>query len=88
MIASIATGLFAFSGFCAVIRLLRGPNLVDRIMALDVALISLMGGIAVQAVITGRTSNLVILIVVALIGFTATLAAARFLESLSEEGRT
>ncbi len=58
-----------------------GLGLADRVMALDVALISLMGGLTVDAARRGETTNLIMLVVIAIIGFTATVAASRFMES-------
>ncbi len=84
MISSIAIAGFVFGGLCGVIRLIRGPGLADRIMAMDVTLMSLMGAIAVDAATRGDTTNLIILVVIALIGFTATIAATRFLEALAD----
>ena len=75
-----ALGLFVLSGLLGAVRLMKGPQLSDRIVALDVTLISLMGAITVDAARTGRTENLVILVVLAIIGFTATVAASRFIE--------
>lgn len=54
--------------------------LADRVAALDVALISLMGAIAVQAAATGETAYLTLLVVIAIVGFTATVAASQFIE--------
>ncbi len=57
-----------------------GLGLADRVMALDVALISLMGGLTVDAARRGETTNLIMLVVIAIVGFTATVAASRFME--------
>lgn len=65
---------------CAVYRLLVGPTLADRVIALDVALVSLMVGIAVDAADRGDTTWLNLLVVVAIVGFTATVAITRFVE--------
>ena len=80
LVTTIATAAFILTGACAGIRLLAGPTLADRIVALDVALIALMGAIAVQAVATGSDLYLDLLVVIAIIGFTATVAASRFIE--------
>lgn len=69
-----------FSGVCGAIRLLKGESLADRVIALDVVLISLMSGIAVDAAATGSGIGLDLLVVVAIIGFTAAVAATRFVE--------
>ncbi len=81
MIASIAIVCFVVSGACATIRLLVGPGLADRVAALDVALMSLMGAIVVRAAGTGDTAYINLLVVIAIIGFTATVAASQFIEN-------
>ncbi len=70
---------FAFAGLCAAVRLLRGPSLADRVVALDVLLISLMGCITIDAAVRDDTTNLIALVVLSIIGFTATTAASRFI---------
>lgn len=80
MLTAAAIGLFGIGGLGGVTRLLIGPSLADRIVALDVALLSLMGAIAVHAAHTENPVNLTLLIVVAIVGFTATVSAARFIQ--------
>jgi len=70
---------FLLAGLMGAVRLVRGPNLADRIIAMDVILVSLMGAIAVDAARRDDPANLVLLVVLAIIGFTATVAASRFL---------
>jgi multicomponent Na+:H+ antiporter subunit F len=69
-----------FAGFAALWRLLIGPTLADRIIALDLALIALMAGIAIDGANREDTTWLNLLIVIAIIGFTATVATTRFME--------
>ncbi len=80
MIATLTIAAFVVTATCAAIRLVRGPSLADRVIALDVALVSLMGAIAVHAAETGTTTYLDLLVVIAMVGFTATVAATRFIE--------
>ena len=78
--STVALWLFGLAGLAGTYRLLAGPGLVDRVIALDVTLISLMGAITVDAARRQDTTYLVMLVVIAIIGFTATVAASRFLE--------
>ena len=71
---------FGIAGLCGTYRLLIGPHLADRVMALDLTLVSLMGAIAVDAANRDDTTYLVLLVVIAIIGFTATVTASRFIE--------
>ena len=80
MIAILAMGALVVTGTAATARLLWGPTLADRVVALDVVLISLMGAIAVYAADSGSTVYLDLLVVIAIVGFTATVAASRFIE--------
>lgn len=77
---------FGIAGLCGTYRLLVGPRLADRVMALDLILISLMGAIAVDSARRDDTTYLVLLVVIAIIGFTATTAASKFIEHEHDQG--
>lgn len=79
MISLFALTCFFIAGVCGAYRLLVGPDLADRIMALDITLISFMGAITIDAARRGETLNLIMLVVLSIIGFTATVSATRFL---------
>lgn len=85
MISTIALCCFLVAGVCGAYRLLVGPSLADRIIALDVTLVSLMGAITVDAARSDSGLNLIMLVVLAIIGFTATVSASRFLEQDAAE---
>lgn len=80
MILVIAYSGLILAAACAIYRVLRGPTLADRVIALDVALVSLMVAIAIDAAHRDDTTWLNLLIVIAIIGFTATVAITRFME--------
>lgn len=77
---TIAIALFVVAALIATVRLLLGPGLAERIIALDVVLVSFMGAIATHAAQSDSTTYLIALVVLAIIGFTATVSAARFLQ--------
>lgn len=75
----LALGLVGVSVILALIRLLRGPGLADRIVALDlltVLAISLIGVLALRA---GQPLLLDIAVALCLVGFVSTIALARLL---------
>ncbi len=80
MIVAVAIAGFAVAGLCALYRLLRGPSLADRVIAVEVALVSLVGAITVDSAHRQSQTLLVTLIVIALVGLAGTFAASRFLE--------
>ena len=76
-IAWIAAGFAIVAGGW---RMRVGPSLPARVAALDVVLVALMGAIAVHAADTGRREWLDLLVVIAVVAFTATVAVSRFIE--------
>ena len=81
----IALGLLLVGMLLAVIRLIRGPNLGDRILALDMITMLGTGFIAAVAVLTGFSLYIDIAIALALVGFLATVALARYLMSRARD---
>jgi multisubunit Na+/H+ antiporter MnhF subunit len=81
VIADIAVGIFLLAGLLAGIRLVRGPDLVDRVISLDAALVALMGAIGVRVADSGDTLYIGILVVIAIVAFTATVVLSRFVET-------
>lgn len=73
------SGLLA-AAVAALYRLVVGPSLPDRVIALDLLLISLMSGIAIDAGVSGDTTFLKLLVAIAIIAFTATVASTAFIE--------
>lgn len=80
MIIDIALLLLLLTAGISTIRLFRGPSIADRIIALDVVLVTLMGGIAIQAAEDGATLPLPTLVAIAVVAFTATVALTRYIE--------
>lgn len=77
----VALGLLLAGLFVTVIRLIRGPNLGDRILALDLITVLAAGFIAAFAVLTGFSLYIDIAIALALVSFLSTVALARYLLS-------
>jgi len=78
--ASIALAVLVLAGVLCLIRLIRGPSLANRIVALDALLLMVVSGLAVQAAITGEDTYLDAMVVAALLGFTGTGLIAKFIE--------
>lgn len=74
----VALGLLSVSFIVTVFRVVRGPTLPDRILALDMLVTVAIGFIAVIGIKTGFTLYLDIAIALGLVGFLATVAFARF----------
>ena len=71
--------VLGIAGLAALVRIVRGPQLADRMIALDLLLLLLAGGIATAG--HPEEDLLVpVLIVVTLIAFAGTIIVARFIE--------
>lgn len=68
----------AAAGFLA--RLVIGPSLADRVVALDGLLILVVAGLAFDAAVTGRSFFIDAAVVLALLGYIGTGVSARLLE--------
>lgn len=62
------------------VRLVRGPSLADRVVALDLLAILAIGFIALRVLATGATVYLEIAIALGLVAFLATVFFARLIE--------
>lgn len=79
-VTTLAFAGVAVSAALCMFRLVRGPSVADRIVALDALLIVIVSGIAVDAARTGDGTYLDVLVVAALLGFVGTVNVARFIE--------
>ena len=80
-----AVGLACFAGLgvaglLAVVRLVLGPSVPDRIVALDNLLLVVVAGVAVGSAVTGQGDFLGVLVAVALLGFVGSVTVGRFVE--------
>lgn len=82
LLVAIAAVTIAF--VVALVRLLIGPSLPDRVVAMDLMATVGSGGIALYAMVTGYSVLLDAVMVLSLIFFLGTIAFAFYLERLGE----
>ncbi len=75
----IAFELLGLALLLTVYRILRGPTLPDRVLALDTITLLGLGFIAVVALRSGRMVYLDLAIALGLVGFLVTIALAAFI---------
>ncbi len=78
--AELALVLIGVALFLTFIRLVRGPTLPDRVVALDLMGVQAVGIIAAYSVATDEPVLLDAATVLALVGFLSTVAFARYVE--------
>lgn len=77
----IALVLLGLALLISVVRIIIGPTLGDRVLALDLMTVIAMGFVGTIAIRTGLMLYLDIAIALALLGFLATVALARYILS-------
>jgi multicomponent Na+:H+ antiporter subunit F len=78
--ASISVGLCGLSLALTFVRLLRGPTLADRVVALDLITMVLVLLLTLFALVVHDGAYLDAAIALALVGFLATVAFARYID--------
>ena len=78
--AAITFGLLLVGMVCAFMRMVRGPSLPDRVIALDMLTLLMVSAAGIYVVATGQSAFLDVAIALALIGFLGTVAFARYAE--------
>ncbi|MFC0444155.1 K+/H+ antiporter subunit F [Pseudidiomarina halophila] len=75
----IAFGLFGLSLLMNIIRLIRGPDLPDRILALDTIYINSLALLILLGIWHNTAFYFEAALLIAMLGFIGTVAAAKFL---------
>ncbi|BCJ67098.1 monovalent cation/H+ antiporter complex subunit F [Polymorphospora rubra] len=72
------TALLSTAAVLAIVRIVRGPTLLDRVVATDVLLAVLMGAIGAEAAFNRHATTLPILVVLSILGFVGSVSVVRF----------
>ncbi|MCU0301634.1 MAG: monovalent cation/H+ antiporter complex subunit F [Candidatus Nanopelagicales bacterium] len=77
-IALAAGTVLAVSALLALVRVVRGPTIINRIVALDVMVSILISALGVEAAYNRHTTTVPIIVALALVGFVGSVSVARF----------
>lgn len=80
ILEAVVATMLAIAAFLALARLVRGPTLADRVVALDLMAILIVGMIGVYDVASDQPVLLDVATVLALVGFLGTVAFAKSIE--------
>lgn len=72
--------LLSLAVLLILVRFVKGPNFVDRVVSLDLLITTGIGIITVYSILTGEATFLDIAMILALIAFLSTVAFAYYLE--------
>ncbi|MCL2467259.1 MAG: monovalent cation/H+ antiporter complex subunit F [Micrococcales bacterium] len=68
-------------GLMAIVRAEIGPSILDRSVALDILVTTLVAGVALYAAIERRSDVVPVLVALSVVGFVGSVAVARFVSS-------
>ena len=79
IVAGIVVSALLFAAVSLVlVRIVRGPTTLDRIVAVDVLLAIVVCAVAAEAAYTRDATSLPILVVLSILGFIGSVSVARF----------
>ncbi|SCG68153.1 multisubunit sodium/proton antiporter, MrpF subunit [Micromonospora echinaurantiaca] len=78
VLATVLTGLFSITALLALVRLYRGPSLLDRVIAADMLLATMIGAVGAEAAVNRNATSLPVLVVLSLLGFVGSVSLVRF----------
>lgn len=79
IVAVIAGVLFGAGALCALYRIVRGPTVLDRVIASDVLVATVICAMGAEMAFNRHTDTLPVLLVLALFAVLGSLSVARFL---------
>ncbi len=88
VVALLAYAFLGGGGLLSLIRIARGPSLLDRVVATDTLLVIISAGLAVHAALTQDPTVVPVLVVVALLAFVGSVSVARYVGGMLLRSRT
>jgi multicomponent Na+:H+ antiporter subunit F len=80
VVVSVVLVMLSVSGLLTLVRLMRGPDTLDRIVALDVFVILIVAAAAVHIAYYEDGTTIPLILAVALLGFVGSASAIRLVE--------
>jgi multicomponent Na+:H+ antiporter subunit F len=77
-VLAISIAALTAAAVLLVVRIALGPTMLDRVVALDVLVATLICGLGVEAAVNRHTTTLPVLLVLSLVGFVGSVSMARF----------
>lgn len=78
LLAVFGAIMLAAAAGCVIVRIVRGPTVLDRVVAVDVLVSVVVCGLGLEAAINRHSTTLPILISLSLLGFVGSVSVARF----------
>ncbi|MEH3032643.1 MAG: monovalent cation/H+ antiporter complex subunit F [Aeromicrobium erythreum] len=77
-VAAACAAMLTLTGLLCVVRIVRGPTMLDRTVATDVLVAASIGAVGTAAAVWRDDATVPILVALALVGFLGSVSIARF----------
>jgi multicomponent Na+:H+ antiporter subunit F len=84
-VLAVTSVILSLAAAGAIIRIARGPSLLDRVLASDVLLAILGAALCIDMAVNRHLNNLVLLVALSIIGFIGSVTVARFVADRREQ---
>ncbi|SCG79441.1 monovalent cation/H+ antiporter complex subunit F [Micromonospora humi] len=78
LLAVALTVLLSATALLALVRIYRGPSLLDRVVGADLLLAAMLGAVGAEAAVNRHATTLPVLVVLSLLGFVGSVSLVRF----------
>ncbi|HKS00894.1 MAG TPA: monovalent cation/H+ antiporter complex subunit F [Arthrobacter sp.] len=78
LVLTVTAVALALAAAGAIIRIARGPSLLDRVLAADVLLAILGAALCIDMAVNRHLNNLMLVVAITVIGFIGSVTVARF----------
>ena len=78
LVLTVTAVALALAATGAIIRIARGPSLLDRVLAADVLLAILGAALCIDMAVNRHLNNLMLVVAISVIGFIGSVTVARF----------
>jgi multicomponent Na+:H+ antiporter subunit F len=85
IVLAVTSVILSLAAAGAIIRIARGPSLLDRVLASDVLLAILGAALCIDMAVNRHLNNLMLLVALSIIGFIGSVTVARFVADRREQ---
>jgi len=78
VLMGVIVAVFGVAAILTLIRIIRGPSILDRAVASDVLLTEVMCVLGAEMAINGHTRNIPVLLIIAAVGVFGSISVARY----------
>ncbi|HEY8702944.1 MAG TPA: monovalent cation/H+ antiporter complex subunit F [Arthrobacter sp.] len=84
-VLAVTAVILSLAAAGAIIRIARGPSLLDRVLASDVLLAIFGAALCIDMAVNRHLNNLMLLVALSVIGFVGSVTVARFVADRREQ---